>query len=151
MRLEIIQGVILLGMLSLMLGQANAEIEYVSIAENAAVMYEEPSLQSKKLYVASIHLPVEAVITVAGWVKVRDRSGVLAWVENKFLSERRFVIVTVPLAKVYEIADENSVQVFQAQEDIVMERLDSDVPGWIKVRHRDGQLGYIKVSEVWGA
>jgi hypothetical protein len=22
--------------------------------------------------------------------------------------------------------------------------------GWLKVKHRDGQIGYVQVSEVWG-
>ena len=56
---------------------ANAEIEYYSIAENAVVMYDAPSLKADKLFVASRYLPVEAVVNVEGWVKVRDSSGSL--------------------------------------------------------------------------
>tara|TARA_R110002073_G_scaffold219002_3_gene379370 strand:- start:1487 stop:1969 length:483 start_codon:yes stop_codon:yes gene_type:complete len=127
-----------------------AGIEYFSISENAVVMYDAPSTKAEKLYVVSLHLPVEAVVRVEGWVKVRDNNGSLAWVENKALSSKRYVIVTVSLADVYQAADASSALVFQAQENVVLEWVDTSIMGWAKVRHRDGQTGYIKVNQVWG-
>ncbi len=132
-------------------GFVSAEIEYFSIAENAVVMYDAPSLKADKLYVASRYLPVEAVVNVEGWAKVRDSSGSLAWVERKSLSQQRYVVVTVPRADVFQSADVNSTLIFQAEENIVMEWLDSDTQGWVKVRHADGQIGYVKVNQVWGS
>ncbi|MCH9638756.1 MAG: hypothetical protein K0U40_04615 [Betaproteobacteria bacterium] len=132
-------------------GQSFADLQFLSITEKAVVMYDAPSLRAEKLYVASIHLPVEAIVNVEGWIKVRDSSGSLSWVENKYLSSQRFVIVIVSLVDVFEMADEGSPQIFQAQEGVVLEWLDSDTPGWTKVRHRDGQIGYVRVSQVWGS
>ncbi len=128
-----------------------AEMEFFSIAENAVVMYDAPSLRADKLFVADRYLPVEVVVDVEGWAKVRDSSGSLAWVEKKALSQQRYVVVIVPLADVHKSADMNSELLFQAVENIVMERLDSDVTGWVKVRHSDGQVGYVKVNQVWGS
>ncbi len=130
---------------------ANAEIEYYSIAENAVVMYDAPSLKADKLFVASRYLPVEAVVNVEGWVKVRDSSGSLAWVEKKALSQQRYVVVIVPMADVFQSANASSTLVFQAEENAVLEWLDSDTQGWVKVRHADGQTGYVKVNQVWGS
>lgn len=132
-------------------GHAVAEIEFFSIAENAVIMYDAPSLRADKLFVADRHLPVEVVVDVEGWAKVRDSSGSLAWVEKKALSQQRYVVVTVPLADVRKSADMSSELLFQAVENIVMEWLDSDVTGWVKVRHSDGQVGYVKVNQVWGS
>lgn len=144
-------SVLLMSVLLLLSSYAAAEMEFFSIAENAAVMYDAPSLRADKLYVASLYLPVEIVVNVDGWAKVRDSSGSLAWIEKKALSQQRYVIVTVPLADIYQAADMSSELVFQAEENIVMEWLDSDVMGWIKVRHLDGQMGYVKVNQVWGS
>ena len=130
---------------------ASAEIEYFSIAENAVVMYDAPSLKADKLFVASRFLPVEAVVNVEGWVKVRDSSGSLAWVEKKALSQQRYVVVTVPMADVFQSANVSSALIFQAEENTVLEWLDSDTQGWVKVRHPDGQTGYVKVAQVWGS
>lgn len=144
-------SVLPMSVLLLLSSYAAAEMEFFSIAENAAVMYDAPSLRADKLYVASLYLPVEIVVNVDGWAKVRDSSGSLAWVEKKALSQQRYVIVTVPLADIYQAADMSSELVFQAEENIVMEWLDSDVMGWVKVRHFDGQMGYVKVNQVWGS
>jgi SH3-like domain-containing protein len=130
---------------------ALAAFNFFSISENAAVMYDAPSLKAGKLYVANIHLPVEAVVKVEGWVKVRDSKGNLAWVEEKVLSEKRYVIVTVPMAEAYQAPNANSPIVFKAQQDVVMEWLEPAANGWVKVRHRDGQTGYIRITQVWGS
>ena len=130
---------------------AEAEMAFFSIAEKSAVMYDAPSLKADKLYVADRYLPVEVVVDVEGWAKVRDSSGSLAWIEKKLLNQQRYVIVTVPLANVHRLADANSELLFQAEENMVMEWLESDAPGWVKVRHIDGQTGYVKVTQVWGS
>ncbi|UJP04805.1 MAG: SH3 domain-containing protein [Nitrosomonas sp.] len=132
-------------------GYAGAAIEFNSIAENMVIMYDAPSLRAEKLYVAGRFLPVEIVVEVDGWAKVRDSSGSLAWVEKKALSTQRFVVVTVPLASIHKAADTTSELVFQAEQNIVMEWLDADTTGWVKVRHSDGQIGYVKANQVWGS
>lgn len=129
----------------------HAGMDYYSLAENAVVMYDAPSAKSAKLFVANANLPVEAVVNVEGWTKVRDSSGAMAWVEQSMLSTRRFVIVTVPMADVYPAADGNSNVLFQAEENVVLEWLNSDMPGWVQVKHRDGQTGYVRSSQVWGS
>ncbi len=132
-------------------GQAIAALEYLSMVDNAVIMYNAPSLKADKLFVASRHLPVEAIVKVEGWVKVRDSSGTLAWVEQKAVSDKRFVIVIELQADVYQEADANSTLVFQAQKNVILEWLESSINGWIKVRHRDGQSGYVKITQVWGS
>ena len=130
---------------------AKAEMAFFSIAEKSVVMYDAPSLKADKLYVADRYLPIEVVVDVEGWVKVRDSSGSLAWIEKKFLNQQRYVIVTVPLANIHRSADSNSELLFQAEENLVMEWLESDALGWVKVRHIDGQTGFVKVTQVWGS
>lgn len=129
----------------------HASMDYYSLAENAVVMYDAPSAKSAKLFIANAHLPVEAVVNVEGWTKVRDSSGTMAWVKQSMLSTQRFVIVTVPMADVYFAADGNANVLFQATENVVMEWLDSDTPGWVHVKHRDGQTGYVRSNQVWGS
>src|SRR5271169_519060 len=72
-------------------GSAHAA-DYVSVADSAAVLYDAPSLKAKKIYVASRYLPLEQVVNLGDWVKVRDSSGSLAWIEKRALSNKRFVV-----------------------------------------------------------
>lgn len=126
-------------------------LEFRSIAENAAVLYDAPSARAKKLYVVNRGYPVEVVVVVEGWVKVRDASGELTWIERKFLTDKRTVMVKVPLAQIHQSTDDNSHVVFQAQQNVILELIDVTSGGWLHVKHRDGQTGFVKVTQVWGA
>jgi SH3-like domain-containing protein len=121
------------------------------VAENAAVLYDAPSAKSKKLYVVNQGYPVEVVVVVEGWSKVRDATGEMTWIETKQLSDKRIVMVRMPLAQVREAADDNAPVAFHAQQNVLLELLEVAGAGWLRVRHRDGQTGYIRVAQVWGA
>ena len=142
---------LLLGYLILFSGYATAEMEFYSISEDVVIMYDAPSLKADKLFVANRFLPVEVVVEVDGWAKVRDSSGSLAWVEKKALSKHRYVVVTASLAGIHKAADADSELIFQAEQDSVLEWLDAEATGGVKVRHPDGQSGYVKVNQVWGS
>ena len=123
--------------------------DFRSVGENAAVLYDAPSVKAKKLYVVSHGYPVEIVVTVEGWSKVRDASGELTWIESRHLVDRRTVLVKAPVAQVRESADDKAAVVFQAQQDVVLELV--EVSGaWLRVRHRDGQAGYLRTAQAWG-
>lgn len=130
---------------------AGAAADFRSVAENAAVLYDAPSAKAKKLYVVSHGYPVEVLVLVEGWSKVRDVSGELTWIESRQLSDKRTVMVRTPLAQVREAADDNAPIAFQAQQNVLLELLEVASGGWLRVRHRDGQSGYVRVAQVWGA
>ena len=142
---------LLLSSLLMIHGHALASMEFFSIADSAAIMYDAPSLKAGKVFVASRYLPVEAIVKVEGWVKVRDSGGGLAWVEEKALSSMRYVIVTATQAGAYQSTDTGSTLIFEALQNVVMEWLEPAMNGWVKVRHRDGQVGYVRTHQVWGS
>lgn len=124
--------------------------EFRSIAENGTPMYDAPSVRAKKLFVASRYYPVEVVINIDAWVKVRDQAGDLTWVEKKALSDKRTVVVTAALAEVRQSPSEQASLVFQAQQGVALDIAEPQTGGWLKVRHADGQVGYLKIGQVWG-
>jgi SH3-like domain-containing protein len=126
-------------------------LEFRSVSDHAAILYDAPSVKGKKLYVVGRGYPVEVVVVVEGWVKVRDAGGELSWIESKLLTDRRTVMVKVALAPVHESADERSAIVFQAQQNVLLDLVEVAAGGWLRVRHRDGQAGFIKAAQVWGA
>jgi SH3-like domain-containing protein len=113
-------------------------------------LYDAPSLKAKKLFVATRYLPLEQIVSLDNWVKVRDSNGKLFWIEKRALSGKRFVTVIVPFAAVRENPDANSAVLFQAPQQLGLEWLDNTGNGWLKIRHLDGTTGYIKFAEVWG-
>ena len=124
--------------------------EFRSIGENATPMYDAPSIKAEKLFVASKFYPVEIIVQVDNWTKVRDAAGDLAWVEKKNLSGVRTVVVTSALADVRQRAEEGTPLVFQAGRGVALELVELGASSWVKVRHRDGQTGFVRVNQVWG-
>jgi SH3-like domain-containing protein len=136
--------------LAMMAAAPATALEFRSIAGNAAVLYDAPSVKARKLYLVNQGYPVEVVVVVEGWVKVRDANGDLTWVESKVLSDKRTVMIMVPLAQVHQAADGGSPVVFQAQQNVVLE-LEGVTGEWLRVKHRDGQVGFVRAADVWGA
>ncbi|AZP11678.1 hypothetical protein EJN92_06520 [Undibacterium parvum] len=134
---------------SLLCGLAQA-LEFKSVGANPVILYDAPTLKGGKVYVAPRGMPVELILTYGAWSKVRDMAGDLSWVESKDLVARRNVIVRVSNAKVRAAADETAAMVFSADKNVLLEMAEPVAGAWIKVKHKDGQLGYIKASEVWG-
>lgn len=124
-------------------------LDYRSVIE-AAPVYDAPSAKSKPLFVALAGTPVEVVVSLDGWSKVRDSKGDLTWIEKKHLSEKRTVMVRFDRAQVRAAADDKAALAFEAERDVVLELLEAAPGGWVKVKHRDGQTGFLKAPQVWG-
>jgi len=115
-----------------------------------AVLFDAPSAKASPLFVINAGTPVEQVVNLDSWVKVRDSQGHIAWIEKKFLGGKRQIMVRVDLAQIRAAADDNAALVFAAERDVVLDLLEILPSGWARVRHRDGQSGFIKAAQVWG-
>lgn len=125
-------------------------LDYRSVSVPRAIFYDAPSAQSKKLYVAHQYYPVEVIVNLGEWIKVRDVHGEFAWIEAKQLDQKRTVIVRVPQAEAREAADMSAKPIFRAEQDVALELVENTGNGWVKVRHRDGLMGYVQISQIWG-
>jgi len=124
-------------------------LDFRAIAEPGAILYDAPSTKAQRLFVLSRDYPVEVVVKVEGWTKVRDDTGEFAWVENRQLSDKRTVMVRSASAEARQAANDSSPLVFTAEKGVLLEFLHVSA-GWVKVRHPDGESGFIKVSQLWG-
>lgn len=131
--------------------------DFRSTADAATVLYDAPSSKAKPLFVLSRDTPLEVIVPVEGWVKVRDSGGTIGWAERRALSDRRSLVVRVPLAEVRANPEDSAVLVFKAEQDVLLELAEpaagaaaTATPGWVKVKHRDGQQGYVRISQVFG-
>ncbi|MDR2164600.1 MAG: hypothetical protein LBO79_03010 [Zoogloeaceae bacterium] len=142
--------VLLLVLAGMSLAQGAAAIEYRSVAASVAILYDAPSGEAKRLYLVKTGTPLEVLVKVDGWTKVRDVEGAIAWIENRALSMRRMVVVTAPMAEIRQSANLDAAIVFQAGKWVALELLESGSTGWVKVRHRDGATGFVPIAQIWG-
>src|SRR3954471_5662895 len=135
---------------ALIVAPVSQAADFRTISENAAILYDAPSRASTPIFVASRFYPVEVIVNLDAWVKVRDHAGTLSWVEKKSLSDRRMVIVTAPAVEVRTRADDSAPPAFQATQNVALDLVEIAPGGWARVRHADGSSGYLKASQVWG-
>ncbi len=131
--------------------------DYRATRDPATVLYDAPSTRARPMFVYGRDVPVEVLVVVEGWTKVRDESGTIGWIASKSLSDKRMLEVRAPGADVRAAPDNAAPVVFRADKDLLLELAEpatspaaASAPGWVKVRHRDGATGYVRLSQVFG-
>jgi len=123
-----------------------------SIGDKPAILYDGLSTKANKIFILSSSHPVEVLVKLDKWTKVRTGGNVIGWMENSFLGDKRFVQVGGSTAEIRTAPNGSASIVFEAQRSVVLEASGpASVDGWLPVRHRDGQAGFVRLTQVWGA
>jgi len=138
--------------LGAMLAPAVHAAEFKSIGNDPAILYDAPTLRATRLFAAPRGMPLEVIVTQGDWLRVRDANGGLSWVEKKAVIDRRTVVAKGAAApiEVHSAPDASAAVVYRVQPTVLLDVTGPPVGGWVPVRHRDGQTGFVKASDVWG-
>ena len=128
---------------------ANAA-EFRSVQDNAAVLYDAPSRAATPLYVVQRNYPLEVIVNLDAWVKVRDHAGALTWIEKKALGDKRTLLVVGASAEARVRAEDGAPAAFAAAQNVTLELVEVAPNGWLRVRHADGAAGFVRAAQVWG-
>lgn len=125
-------------------------LDYKSVEAPVAVLYDSPSLKGAKRFLLKRYTPLEVIVSVEGFAKVREPEGAIGWVEKQLLGTRRQLMVTSAKAQVRATASDAAALVFEAEKGVALELLEPAKDGWAKVKHIDGPVGMVRISQVWG-
>lgn len=140
-----------LATLGLLLAAQVQALEFRSVAAGKAVLYDAPSTEAKKLYLISSGYPVEIIVNLGEWIKIRDHFGTLSWVQSKQLSAKRTALIVGEQAELKQADEDNAPLVATLEKDVVVDVVAAPAKsGWIKVKHRDGLTGFVHSTAVWG-
>ncbi|ELX11951.1 hypothetical protein Jab_1c05410 [Janthinobacterium sp. HH01] len=138
------------GLTMLLAVSASQAFDFKTVGAAPVILYDAPSTKGGRLFVMPRGAPLEVVLAYGEWLKVRDVNGELAWTEAKGLTSKRNVIIRTPNLKIRATPEDSAAPVFTADKGVLLEVTEAAAGGWLKVRHRDGLVGYVKNSEVWG-
>jgi SH3-like domain-containing protein len=148
---------LVLALAATLVGGGAVAADYRTTAEAPTLLYDAPSTKARPLFVYGRDVPLEVLVTVEGWTKIRDVSGAFGWIPNKSLAEKRMLLVRVPIAEIRANPDDTAPVIFRAEQNVLLDLAESATspgstatPGWVKARHRDGQSGYVHVNQVFG-
>ena len=152
---ERLRRIVIAAALALPLAAAAAAFRATSDA--ATILYDAPSARAKPLFVYGRDVPLETLVSVEGFTKVRDSSGTIGWIANRALADKRMLVVRASIADVRANPEDGATVVFRAEQNVLLELAEpatsaaaTATPGWVKVRHRDGQVGFVRVAQVFG-
>ena len=125
-------------------------LDFKAVEAPVSVLYDAPSAKGKKLFLLKRYTPVEVIVSVEGFIKVREPEGAIGWVEKKTLTDKRQVLVIAPKAQIRVSPTADAALVFEAEKGVAMELLEPAKDGWAKVKHIDGPAGMVRLTQVWG-
>lgn len=124
-------------------------LDYRAAARNS-VLYDAPSQTAQKRYIVTADTPLEVVVTLEKWIKVRARDGKLAWIDRNDLADHQSVMVTVEQATIHQAAQDDAAVAFMAANGVLLRVTGRPQGAWLPVRHADGAAGFVRKVDVWG-
>jgi SH3 domain protein len=116
----------------------------------STILFDAPSAQAQKIAIAPIGMPVEVLVKLDnGFVKIKDSEGAALWVDGKALSSNR-TYVFVRSGSVRAAPNTSAKIVLGLRSGVLVEGLAAVNAGWVKVKHRDGAVGFVNIEDVWG-
>jgi len=136
--------------LLLALAHPASALEYRSTGR-AALLYDAPSTAAGKVAIAGSGLPLEVVVDTETWVKVRDHSGRLAWIEKSALGGAPSVMIKSEAGIIRQQPRADADIAFRAVRGVLLEiNGETNSYGWLPVRHAGGLAGWLPAHEAWG-
>lgn len=128
----------------------SAAAQFASIGEKPAIVFDAPSNKAQKTFILLRQQPVEVLVKLDKWAKIRDADNTIGWVETTALENKRRTQILTPVAEIYAAPNLASNIVFEAQRMVILDITGAAINGWLPVRHRDGTAGFVRKDQVWG-
>jgi len=141
--------IILYAVLIFLLGAGTASARRLSVASPKANVRSGPGLNHEILWSVGKYYPVDIVKKSGNWYKIRDFEGDIGWMHRSLLKKIPAVIVKGALVNVRSGPGMKYRVLFQAEKGVSFKLLKKK-KNWLKVRHADGDIGWIHKSLVWG-
>ena len=129
-----------------------ANADFMSVKADQAFLHEAPSSSTKKVYIVTKGYPLEVIVSLKEWKKVKDHEGLINWIKTSDLSSKKTVLNLKNNNSIYLKPNSSSPLLANVNENVTLELLDTKkIDDWIKVYSKVGDIeGYIKVTNLWG-
>ncbi len=122
------------------------------------MLYDAPSAQgASRCSCSAATRRSRCIVNVEGWIKVRDVGGTIGWIDTQGRSATSAccVVRVADGRRARQSRRQRAARVPGRAERAARARraarhVATATPGWVKVRHRDGQTGYVRIAQVFG-
>mgnify|MGYP001195087119 FL=1 len=128
------------------------QADFISVKAKQAVLFEGPSNTTDKMFIVTEGYPLEVLVSLKDWKKVKDHNGKITWIESKHTHNERTVLILKDDAVIFNQANDKSHKLANVDKFVVL-KLNSPmlVGNWAEVKTQiEGLIGFINSKEVWG-
>jgi len=129
-----------------------AYADFMSVNADQAFLHEAPSDSTKKSFIVTRGYPLEVIVSLKEWKKVKDHEGLINWIKTSDLSSKRSVLNLKGDNPIYLEPSSVSPILAKVNENVTLEILDEKkIDDWVKVYSKVGDIeGFIKATDLWG-
>ena len=126
--------------------------DFVSVQTKQAILFEGPSNTTKKMFIVTEGYPLEVLVSLKDWKKVKDHSGKISWIEAKNIQEERTVLILKDNQVIFNQANGKSHKLANVDKYVVLKLNSAILIGdWAEVKTQiEGLIGFVNTKEVWG-
>lgn len=141
--------ILIFSLLPIVVCVGTASAKRLSVAVHRANVRSGPGTDHQILWSVGQYYPVDTIKRSGNWYKIRDFEGDIGWIHRSLLNNTSAVIVKRAIVNVRKGPGTNFRVVFRAEKGVSF-RLLKRKRNWLKVRHEDGEVGWIHRNLVWG-
>ena len=137
---------------SLILSSFLAQADFISVKTKQAILFQGPSNVTEKMFIVTEGYPLEVLVSLKDWKKVKDHNGKISWIESKYTHNERTVLILKDNAVIFNQANDKSHKLANVDKFVVLKLNSSMLVGdWGQVKTQiEGLIGFINSREVWG-
>ena len=129
-----------------------AYADFMSVNTDQAFLHEAPSGSTKKVFIVTKGYPLEVIVSLKEWKKVKDHEGLINWIKTSDLSSKKTVLNLKDNNSIYLEPSSESPMLAKVNMNVTLELLDEKkIDDWVKVYSKVGDIeGFIKATDLWG-
>ena len=101
-----------------------ANADFMSVKADQAFLHEAPSGSTKKVYIVTKGYPLEVIVSLKEWKKVKDHEGLINWIKTSDLSSKKTVLNLKNNNSIYLKPNSSSPLLANVNENVTLELLD---------------------------
>jgi SH3-like domain-containing protein len=126
-----------------------AIFKMISVAEDKTNLRPKPDVNSNVLWEYGKGFPLRIIQTKGNWYKVVDFENDTGWIHKKVVNKQPHMIVKKKLVNIRSGPGAKYKLIGKANYGVVFKTLEQK-PGWAKLQHENGLIGWIRRDLVWG-
>ena len=126
--------------------------EFIAVKTKKSILYEGPSESTSKEFIVTQSYPLQVLVKLKDWIKVRDHEGKISWIKAKDITRDRTVLTLKNNVILFYKPSYSSVKLADISINVALRLVSPlNTDGWIEVKTLSQNIeGFIRVQDVWG-